>query len=144
MSTNPPTRPPTAAELLNDSLVRQAMEEAWVDSQPDDPMARHEEGGWIYMDTRTGLVSTRRAPAGTRSGVDLASPPTVAGSVVVGTFHTHPNPTDEGWYPGPSPLDDASAAHSGVPWLIRSDNGLYQTGPDSRRGGLTGGIGYPP
>jgi hypothetical protein len=44
-ATNPPTRPPTAAELLNDPTVHQALEQAWVDSQPDDPSQRHEEGG---------------------------------------------------------------------------------------------------
>jgi hypothetical protein len=66
----PPVRPPTTAELLNDSWVQQALEQAWLDSQADDPALRHEEGGWIYMDTATGQVSVRRASAGTRSQVE--------------------------------------------------------------------------
>jgi hypothetical protein len=140
---NPPSGPPTAAELLNDPVVQQAMEQAWIDSQVTDLVHRHEEGGWIYMDTTTGQITTRRAPAGSRALLDLGSPPPVAGSVVVGTFHTHPNPTAEGWVPGPSATDQASATHTGVPWLIRADDGVHSTGPTSRRGGLAGGPGYP-
>ena len=52
-----PATPPTIAELLNNPVVQQAMEEAWVDSLADDPQLRHEEGGWIYMDTTTGQIS---------------------------------------------------------------------------------------
>ncbi len=140
----PPVNPPTVAELLNDPVVQRALEQAWVDSQADDPVQRHEEGGWIYMDTTTGQISIRRAPPGLRSRLSLANPPVVLGSVVVGTFHTHPNPTAEGWEPGPSPTDAASAAHSGVPWLIQADDGAHSTGPNCRRGELAGGPGYPP
>jgi hypothetical protein len=68
----------------------------------------------------------------------------IIGAVVVGTFHTHPNPTAEGWYGGPSTTDQNSANHTGVPWLIRADDGDYWTGPVFRRGGLAGGPGYPP
>ena len=140
----PPNQPPTTAELSADLVVRAAMEQAWIDSQPSDPVQRHEEGGWIYMDTATGQITTRRAPAGTLARLSLANPSLVPGAVVVGTFHTHPNPTAEGWDPSPSPTDRASAAYSGVPWLIRADNGIHSTGPDNRRGGLAGGPGYPP
>jgi hypothetical protein len=48
-----------------------------------------------------------------------------------------------GWNPGPSPTDVVSAASSGVPWLIRADDGDYTTGPIRRRGGLPGDPGYP-
>jgi len=140
----PPVRPPTTAELLADPVVQQALGEAWIDSQAGDPVLRHEEGGWIYMDTTTSQTGIRRAPAGQQSRLDLGNPPLIPGSVVVGTFHTHPNPTAEGWNPGPSSTDQASAHYTGVPWLIRADDGLYSTGPDSRRGGLGGGPGYPP
>jgi hypothetical protein len=67
----------------------------------------------------------------------------VAGSVVVGKFHTHPNPTIEGWEPGPSESDLLTDASHGVPDLIRADNGVYVSGPDQRRGGLAGGPGFP-
>jgi hypothetical protein len=140
----PPTRPPTVSELVSDPVVQQAMEDAWVDSVPHDRARRHEEGGWVYINLTTGAITTRRAPAGTRHRLSLANPPPVAGSVVVGTFHTHPNPASEGWDPGPSATDRASAAHSGVPWLIRAEDGVHSTGPASRRGGLGGGPGYPP
>jgi hypothetical protein len=96
------------------------------------------------MDLGTGDITTQRAPAGTRAGLSLGNPPALSGAVVVGTFHTHPNPTADGWNPGPSATDHASAAATGVPWLIRSDAGYHSTGPHSRRGGLSGGTGYPP
>ena len=139
-----PTRPPTATELINNSVVQAAMDQAWTDSQPNDPASRHEEGGWIYMDTTTGQISTARAAAGSMSRLSLAGPPVVPGAVVVGTFHTHPNPSAGGWDPKPSITDKRSAAYTGVPWLIRSDAGVFSTGPNRRRGGLSGGPGYPP
>jgi hypothetical protein len=142
-STNPPTRAPTASDLLDDPIVQAAMQQAWIDSFADDPNARHEEGGWIYTDTTTGQTGIRRAPTGTTTSLDLGNPPMVPGSVVVGTFHTHPNPTADGWDPGPSPDDQYGAQYSGVPWLIQADDGTHTTGPASRRGGLTGDPGYP-
>jgi hypothetical protein len=134
---------PTIADLLNDPTVSQALEQAWTDSLSDDPARRHEEGGWIYADTTTGDLAIRRAPAGTRATVDLDLPPIVAGSMVVATFHTHPNPSAEGWEPGPSAGDTQSAWILGVPCLIRADDGIHATGPDSRRGGLSGDPGFP-
>lgn len=135
---------PTAADLLNELVVRQALEQAWIDSLPADPAHRHEEGGWIYVDTTTGDLLVRRAPAGARTILDLSTPLVVAGAMVVATFHTHPNPSAEGWEPGPSTADTQSAWLFGVPCLIRADDGAHTTGPASRRGGLTGGPGYPP
>ena len=135
---------PTTAELLNDPTVRQALQAAWADSRPADPAQRHEEGGWVYIDTTTGLIQVRRAPAGQQAGLDLTTPPVIPGSVVVATFHTHPNPSAEGWEPGPSADDTRSAFLLGVPCLIRADDGIHTTGPGSRRGGLAGGPGFPP
>ncbi len=122
----------------------QAFVEAWADSRVDDPTDRHEEGGWIYLDLSTGVIVTRRAPAGTRSRLSLANPPLLPNHVIVGTFHTHPNPASEGWETGPSIQDEQAANYSGVPWLIRAEDGDHSTGPDSRRSGLAGGPGYPP
>jgi hypothetical protein len=118
---------PTAAELLANRVVRQALEDAWAASEPSNPENRHEEGGWIYMDLKTAEIKIRRAPRGARAEIFLDSPPEVSGAVVVGIFHTHPNPTAEGWDSGPS-----------------ADNGIHVSGPQSRRGGLAGGPGYPP
>ena len=86
---------PTAAELLYELVVRQALKQAWNDSLPGDPVQQHEEGGWIYMDNTTANVVVRRAPAGAQTTLDLSTPPVVPGAVVVATFHTHPNPSAE-------------------------------------------------
>ena len=134
---------PTAADLANDMVVQQALDEAWADSLPDDPARRHEEGGWIYLNATTSEIVARRAPAGGRATIDLNTPPITAGSVVIATFHTHPNPSAEGWESGPSAGDTRSAWIFGVPCLIRADDGVHTTGPASRRGGLVGGPGYP-
>lgn len=139
-----PTQAPTADELLHDPIVSQAMEQAWLDSVPNDPANRHEEGGWIYMDITTGQITIQRAPRGLVMELDLSYPPLMSGSVIIGTFHTHPNPSAQRWRAGPSQSDTVCAAISGVPWLIRADNGYHWTGPNSRSGGLTGGPGYPP
>jgi hypothetical protein len=134
---------PTASELLNDPTVRRAIDQAWADSMPDDPGRRHEEGGWIYLNTTTGEIAVRRAPRGARAAIDLGSPEAVADYVVVGKFHTHPNPTAEGWNSGPSANDLLVDALHGVPDLIRADDGVHISGPEQRRDGLLGGPGYP-
>lgn len=95
------------------------------------------------MDSATGTLVVRRAPAGAQASLDLAAPPVVPGAVVVATFHTHPNPSAEGWQSGPSKADTQSAWLLGVPCLIRADDRIHTTGPASRRGGLTGDPGYP-
>ena len=97
-----PWSAPTAAELQRHPAVRHALEGAWQDSLPDEPARRHQEGGWIYMDITTGEISVRRQTAGRQASIDLSRPPILASSVVVGKFHTHPNPSREGWAPGPS------------------------------------------
>jgi hypothetical protein len=144
MEDTAPTRPPSARELRDDPRVQSAIEEAWNDSKPHDAEARHEEGGWIYMHTLSGEITTRRAAAGHQSEVNLANPPDISGHVVVGVFHTHPNPSADGWEPGPSEADRYADERDGVPDLVRADNGIHISGPDSRRGGLTGGPGFPP
>lgn len=139
-----PTRAPTVDELLNDPVVLQALDQSWLDSSPDDPGQRHEEGGWIYMDLSTGQLTVQRAPRGVQATINLNSPPLVVGSIVVGIFHTHPNPSSEGWNPGPSPSDVLLDAILGVPDLIRAEDRVYFSGPVSRRGDLAGGPGFPP
>jgi hypothetical protein len=136
-------QPPTIADLLRAPVVRQAIEEAWVDSEDSNPSRRHEEGGWVYADVIAGGLTIRRAPAGGHAMLDLNTPPLVVGSMIVATFYTHPNPTAEGWDPQPSPADTRSAEILGVPCIVRADNGIYTTGPDSRRGGLLGNSGFP-
>jgi hypothetical protein len=134
---------PSAAELLRNPIVDAAIEAAWIDSQSDDPAHRHEEGGWIYCEVTSGAISVRRASAGVQGLINLNSPPAVDGCVVVGKFHTHPNATAEGWDPGPSLDDQLVDDLHGVPDLICSDQGMFFSGPDTRRGGLGGNPGYP-
>jgi len=140
---NPAAQAPIAAELLPHPVVQVALREAWIDSLADDPARRHEEGGWIYVDIATGAVATQRGQGGTQNTLDLSDPPLIPGSVVVATFHTHPNPTAEGWDGEPSGHDELSADLFGVPCIIRADDGDYTTGPDRRRGGLIGPPGFP-
>lgn len=95
------------------------------------------------MDTTTGEITTRRAPSGWQAGLNLSWPPVVPGHVVVAKFHTHPNPSSEGWMTGPSASDRLIDARHGVPDLILADDGIHVSGPETRRGGLAGGPGYP-
>ena len=133
---------PTAAELRDHPIVRRALVQAWADSLPASLVHRHEEGGWIYMNIATGEIAVERAASGSQALLDLNNPTHFIDSVVVGKFHTHPNPTDKGWESGPSETDRRTDAFHGVPDLIRADNGVYVSGPDSRNGGLQGGPGY--
>ena len=141
--TSPPSRPPSANELLDNPVVIQALDEAWAASESGDSQNRHEEGGWIYMNLATAEISTRRAPRGRQASIDLRHPPHVNGCFVVGKFHTHPNPSSEGWDPGPSTSDRVLDERHGVPDLIRADDGVHLSGPNTRRGGLVGELGYP-
>jgi hypothetical protein len=136
-------RAPSVAELLGDPSVREALEQAWKDSLADDPARRHEEGGWIYMDITSANVAVGGCGAGAKATLDLSAPSEIPGAVVVATFHTHPNPSAEGWEPGPSRADTQSAWLFGVPCIIRADDGIHTTGPDSRRGGPIGGPRVP-
>lgn len=95
------------------------------------------------MDTTTGNITVLRAKPGRQNTLDLHNPPLMAGSVIVATLHSHPNPTAEGWTGGPSGFDQLSADVLGVPCIIRADDGDYTTGPERRRGGLTGSPGFP-
>ncbi len=134
---------PTAAELEANPVVQAALAAAWADSLADDPAQRHEEGGWIYQNLTTGVIEVLRAVRGRQSSINLATPPELTDFVVVGKFHTHPNPSAEGWEAGPSSQDQRVDAIHGVPDLIQADDGVYHSGPDRRRGGLGGNPGYP-
>ena len=139
---------PTGAELEANATVRTAINDSWADSGAGALATRHEEGGWIYMDTTSGAITTRRATRGAQASITLMSPPTVSGSVLVGMWHTHPNPTlnaDENgitWVAGPSPADNNLVSRQNVPHLLRSDAGFSHYGPE-RRASLTGNATFP-
>lgn len=143
-ASNPPIQPPTATELLNSPLVMQALAQAWIDSQANEPAQRQEAGGWIYTDLSTGDLTVQRAARGLSTAIDLSVPPLVLGLIVVGKFHTHPHPSAEGWDPRPSPNDRRVDDLHGVPDPIQAEDDIHLSGPARRRGGSAGGPGYPP
>lgn len=134
---------PTTAELMAHPIVQAAFAAAWADSFPDDAMLRHEEGGWIYAHELTKAVLVRRFLPGLRSSYDVPEPTVVPAYYLVATYHTHPNPTSEGWSPEPSEDDVAFALRHGIPCFVVSDLGVFACGDDRRIGGLTGPRGYP-
>src|SRR5262245_24514875 len=101
----PPTRFPYLSELMRNGTVLAALDQAWRDTNADVRPIQNasEQGGWIYMNMRTGQLTIVRKdnPLGppTRPGtnqqgyltIDLNNPPRVADSVVVANFHTHPS-----------------------------------------------------
>ena len=133
---------PSAAELQANPVVQAAFVAAWADSLVDDPVLRHEEGGFIYTNASGDVVVRRTLPGGRRF-VDLSSPPDVAGYFLVATYHTHPTLIGHGGDPDPSADDRENADDSGVPWFVVSELGVCFVGPDRRVGGLTGPSGYP-
>ena|SRR5205823_5094354 len=133
---------PTAAELEQHPVVQAAFAAACADSLVDDPVQRHEEGGFIYAN-QTGDVIVRRVLPGSRWLLDLSFPPPVPGYFVVATYHTHPTPIADGGNPDPSPDDRQYADDSGVPWFVISELGTFVVGPERRVGGLAGPGGYP-
>jgi hypothetical protein len=134
---------PSIDELRANPVVQAAFAAAWADSFPDDPVLRHEEGGYIYVSPVTGEVAVRRSQPGSLRGLDLSFPPEVTGCFLVATYHTHPNPISEGNDPDPSPADVRFAHESGVPWFVVSEVGVVAVGPERRVGGMTGPPGYP-
>ena len=134
---------PTVAELEANPVVQVAFAAAWADSLAADDHLRHEEGGYIYVNTLTGDVAVRRASPGVRDELQLSTLPVIPDFYLVATYHTHPNPIALGWNPEPSVEDRQEADDSGVPWFIISELGVFVTGPDRRVGGLNGPMGYP-
>ena len=132
---------PSAAELQNDPTVRAAFAAAWADSFPDDPLLRHEEGGFIYYNPTAKTLTIRRTRPGRTSELDLSSPPVVQDCYLVGIYHTHP--TLIGFMPDPSIDDHKLADEAGIPFFTISEEQTYVIGPDRRIGGCTGPTGYP-
>lgn len=161
---------PSAATMLANATVRSAMTAAFGASSPAitlpphnpaeavgpcnppagtaPPAGVHEEGGWIYLNLITGALDTRRAAGGGQANINLGGPPDVADSVVVGTFHTHPNVGPCWGNVFPSGTDTNSANGTGVPWLIIgafpdvATTQTTSTGPGERLH-LAGNRGFP-
>ena len=73
--TETPRQAPTAGQLLAQPAVTRALDEAWSDSDVDDPQRRHEEGGWIFLETNSSEITIRRAVPGGQAAIDLSNPP---------------------------------------------------------------------
>ena len=135
--------PPTGADMLQDVTVLAAMNAAfaasnagitrWTTPIPGHALAAacnpvagaaapaaHEEGGWIYLNLITGNLTTRRAVAGGQAAINLTNnAPLVGDSVIIGTFHTHPNVGACWGAVFPSGADTANAGTRGLPNLIQ-------------------------
>jgi RHS repeat-associated protein len=127
--------PPTAKELIDHPAVKQAMNQAWAESNADDQQLRHEEGGFMFWDPKTGAIAVVRAPRGGTHEIDLLHPPEYNDKdgkrwALVGNFHTHP------FNPHPSAVDEFHAAQSGYPWIIKHYNKVTPFGPNRRGGRL--------
>ncbi len=134
---------PTQTQLVHSAIVRDAVEQAWRDSNASDPNLRHEEGGWLYMNVESGQVFVHRAPSGSSAGIDLRSPVPYVDAVVVGTFHTHPHPIANNYDLGPSESDRNWDYSRGVPGIVRSVVGYHTHGWERRRLDLAGPWAYP-
>jgi hypothetical protein len=153
----PPGRFPYLDELMADAQVRAALDTAWRDTNADTiPVtAGCEQGGWIYMDLRTGRLTIVRqpnslgapaAPGQNQRGafcINLGTPPRRPGAAIVGQFHTHPSVP----FTGASDGDRALGGQYGVPCIVRGRNNQYDyTGTPRRSGTLADAArnpGYP-
>jgi len=77
--------------ILTEPAVRDALKQAWQDSQPGST-GGHEEGGFILRN-EAGKISVMRWPRGERDFIVM--PPhlncRIGDNEIIGTFHTHPN-----------------------------------------------------
>jgi RHS repeat-associated protein len=137
----PPTSEPIAAPvpIVKDIVDRPAMnkiaqtpniqtatETAWINSNPDKPGEKVEQGFWITRKEDSNVLNVVPFPPGvSKDGVQTGPMPPDA----IATVHTHPNTEEEGYQPGPSPADRKAAIDIGVPGIVRSHDGLYIYGP---------------
>src|SRR6266540_3140314 len=83
-----PRRPRT---ILHNPLVRKALRQAWLDSQPG-ISGGHEEGGFVIQVSARQL-SVACWPTGVQNSILVPPHPdcTMGGNPIVASFHTHPN-----------------------------------------------------
>jgi hypothetical protein len=93
---------------------------------------RHEEGGWIIFNTKTGATRVQRWPVGAGASIQPDEPKLGPDEKVCGEFHTHPNPPkDENgteWEQGPSDSDIKAANAGKVPGIVRNAAGTQTYG----------------
>ena len=90
--------------LLSDPSIRQALKQAWLDSEPG-PTGGHEEGGFLLRDVQDQVV-VHRWPLGTQNTIAVPPHPAcrLADADIMATFHTHPN-TGPDYLQAPSVTD---------------------------------------
>lgn len=139
---------PDRGSLLANPKVMAELDAAWQRSNPGVrviPVTTyiHEEGGIIYFNLLTAELSFRLRSGGPFS-TNLRMPGHVPDSVVVGTFHTHPQ-LGADFKREPSPEDITQGAEWGVPGIIRTEEGgklhYYFYGPEQRE--HLAGSGWP-
>ena len=122
---------PTLDDLLKDPFVDGELKRAWNESDPNGPevkkgdpgSTKHEQGGGIYWNKKTGELKVERVPAGTRDG-NSGAPPGSGDWEKVSEFHTHPNTAAEGYSADPSPADKNYVKNvSHVPEIIETHDG---------------------
>jgi hypothetical protein len=137
-------RAPTFDELRKNKVVQAAIADAWRASEPGTPgnflSNPHEQAGWVFMNLIDGSVTTERAAGHPgRNFILLEQPSDVENSVVVASFHTHPNlgPRDQAT---PDDFDRAQAERGGVPDLVAGSPRknpdvfqIYLSGPPVRK-----------
>jgi hypothetical protein len=124
-------RAPTHGELIANPIAIAELRAVWAASNPTlNPPGgtQHEEGGWVYMNIITNLITVSRAPGGGGAIINLAGPPVIADSIVVGTYHTHPN-LGPAWTAGPSGPDGVADAADAVPGIVVGSTGLTAAAP---------------
>jgi hypothetical protein len=130
---------PTAAELGQHPIVQAAFAAAWADSMAEDPVQRHEEGGYIYADAKGDVIVRSR-----ETMADRFKHTTCSSGLLPRGHVSHSSDTNRrGGNPDASPDDRECADDSGVPWFVISELGIASVGPDCRVGGMTGAGGYP-
>jgi len=79
------------AAILNHPVVLAALKQAWNDSDPG-ITGGHEEGGFILQDL-AGNLTVLRWPKGAQNSIIVPPHPgcKIGESLIVATFHTHPN-----------------------------------------------------
>jgi hypothetical protein len=121
---------PALETMASNPVVAAAIDKAWINSNPNGPGAKQEQGFWVLRDDKTGEYSIVNFPSnGTRDSLTPGAVPKVEGKSVAAFFHTHPNTAAEGYRNGPSDADQKFADAKGIPGIIQSHVGLYFFNP---------------
>jgi RHS repeat-associated protein len=136
--------PPTAQELINNPAVRKALNAAMAKSGSFDPSRKnpgnpdkvHEEGGWIYWNSKTNKIAIRFGPPGktmreagdiSKLEINLDNPPNLGGNwMLVADFHTHPLLN----WDLRNGNDHSVALNNGVPFIVKQGKDVGYVGPD--------------